>query len=129
MDFKPDLEAAGGAGHRLCVKSAVEWVFVFLFARRAEWETGHGGVGPIIRDVVDDAKARAAVCAVDEGVTITAVGRIEEFSLAVRADRDVGRNRDKFTGLGLAFVDRELRITVWWTGLAFYFIDSCQGRA
>jgi len=55
-------------GHRLSMKTTVVHIPVFLFAHPAHPERGHGGVGPVIRQLPDNGKPRATMGAVDEGV-------------------------------------------------------------
>jgi hypothetical protein len=53
-------------------------------AFRAHLEPGHGGFGAVVWDVLDDAKARAAIGAIDERVPIPAVIRVKQLPLAFR---------------------------------------------
>jgi hypothetical protein len=42
----------------------------------------HGGLGPIVGDIIDDGKSRAAIGAVRKWITKPAVCRIEDFRQA-----------------------------------------------
>ncbi len=93
--FQPHLGATDGAGHRLGMEAAVERVLVFGGTVRAERETRHGGVGPVVGDVTDDGETRAAVGAVDERVAIAPIGRVEQLAQAVGADAHIRRDGHK----------------------------------
>ncbi len=71
------------------MESAIRWVGVFALAVGAEWKTRHGCLRSVVGDVFDDGEAWAAVGAVDEGIVIAAVSRVEEFAQTVGADGDV----------------------------------------
>src|ERR1017187_7971764 len=70
----------------------VVWGRVFAFAGWALAKLGHGGVGPVVRNLLDDGVARSAVGAIGEGVPIAAVGGVAQGGQAVRAGGDVRRN-------------------------------------
>jgi len=89
------------------VKAAVARVVVFLLAVRAHGKDAHGRVGPVVGNVGDDGKARAAVGAVDERIAIATIAGVEQLSQAVRADGDVGRDGLKLARLGLRVADGE----------------------
>jgi hypothetical protein len=94
--------AARRAGIGLGMETARGGVVVFGPACQALHELCHAGVGAVIGESGGDRVARATVDAVDEGVAVAAVGGIEQFRQAVRADRRVGRD----AGLYLARLAR-----------------------
>jgi hypothetical protein len=80
------------AGVWLGVKAPVERIFVFRFASRAHREDPHGRLFTIIRDILHDGEAGAAVGAVDEGIAIAPIGRVEQFTKAVVTGRTIRRD-------------------------------------
>ena len=87
-----DARAALPASVGLGMKTPVERIFVFRQTCRAHRKRRHRGARPVIRDIANDGKARSAVGAIDEGIAIATVARVEHFTHAIRADRDVRRN-------------------------------------
>ena len=67
------LEASIGLG----MESPVFGIGVLMRAFRAHRELAHGRARAIVRQLVDDREAWAAVRAVDERIAITPVGRVE----------------------------------------------------
>ena len=86
------------------MEAAVERVVVFCLASRAHGKDLHGCLFAIIRDILHDGEAGAAVGAVDEGVAIAPVGRVEQFAKAVVAGRTIRRDErlalDSFLTVG-----------------------------
>ena len=68
---------ADGTGVGLRVEPAVGGIFILLPAIRTEGKAGHGGIDPVIGNRLDDRQPGAAVGAVDEGVAVSAVRRVE----------------------------------------------------
>ena len=91
----------------MCMKSAVCGVAVFRIAIRIHRPISHAGVVAIVGQGKDDAVARSAVRAVDVGISIPSVGRIETFFQAVFADRQIGRDMDCRALRMLALADAE----------------------
>ena len=88
--------------------AAREWVRVFAAAELAHLKRPHRGVCAVIRQCGDDAKARAAIRAVDKWVVKARILRVVKLFFALIADRKIGQNRVKFTSLlGL----RDLKIS------------------
>ena len=110
--FEPNLRPTDGAGNRLGVKAAVSRVVIFRGAVGAERKARHAGVGPVIRDGLDDSKARAAVGAVDERVAVPPIPRVKKFAPAIRADRQIRRNGQEVPRLILALANHESRINL-----------------
>ena len=96
-----ELRAATRAGVGLGVEPAVERVVVFALALRAHREFLHRSVRAVVGQRFDDGEARAAVRAVGEGISMAAIGGIENFPGAIGAGRDVGQDED---GLGAGVV-------------------------
>ena len=97
-----DLRPADRAAVRLRVVAAVFDVVVFPVAVRAHGEGAHGGLRPVVGDVLDDGKARAAVGAVDEGVAIAPVPGVQQLPQAVVTDADIRGNERVALRLRLA---------------------------
>ena len=79
-------------GVRLGVKAPIQRVVVLRLALRAHDEVPHGGQRAVVGNVGDDSEARAAIGAIGERVTVTAVGRVQQFAQAIGAGGDVGRD-------------------------------------
>ena len=91
----PDLRAAIKAGIRLCVETSIGRVVVLTLTREAHTERAHRGVGAIVRKLPQDGEARAAIGAVDEGITIASVVRVEQLGDAGVASRQIGRDEGR----------------------------------
>ncbi len=85
------LGSAGRAGHRLGMEAAVAGISVLRLAGRAERELAHGGLSPVVGQLLDDRGARPAVGAVDEGVAVAPVRGVPQLGQAGIARGDVGR--------------------------------------
>jgi hypothetical protein len=59
------------------VKTPVERVLIFLLAIGTHIEARHRGKWTIVGDIGDDREAGAAICAIDEWVTMTTIFRVE----------------------------------------------------
>jgi len=79
----------------------------------AHLERRHRRLGPVVGNVLDDGKARTAVGAVDERVTIATVAGIEKLAQAIIADGDIWRDGLKLAGAALRVTDDELGIGDW----------------
>ena len=104
-DFRRKGGSAGRAGVGLGVKAPVARIVVLRLASRAQAEGAHGGLGAVIRDVLDDGVARAAVGAVGEGVTVAPVSGIGEFAQAIRTSGHIRGNQGELSFLCEAFAD------------------------
>ena len=87
--LKPYIRSAIGTSNGLGMETAVKRVLVFKCAGIAKWKDPHRRGGTVIRDVFNDCETRPAIGAIDEGIVVTAVGRIEHFMQAVIADAHV----------------------------------------
>jgi hypothetical protein len=86
---------AGGAGVRLGVEAPGRRIGVFTQAEGALRERRHAGLGTVVGELAGQREARAALGAVDEGVAMAPVGRIEQLAQARVAGRAVGRYRGR----------------------------------
>src|SRR5262245_66348192 len=105
-----ELWAASGAGRRCGLKSAVTWAFVFGLARRAHRELTHRRLRAVIRRVLDDRETRPAVDAIDKRIAVAPVSRVEQFSQAIGASCDVGREGNELSPGGFALDDAEFEV-------------------
>ena len=85
--------AADRAGIGLGVMAPVLRVAVLGRAFRAHRKPGHGGMRAVVGNARDDGKARPAVRAVDEGIAVPPVLRVQQLRLAVRAQAQIRRDR------------------------------------
>ena len=90
--FKPGLRPAFVTGDRLCMKTPVGWVFVFCSAIGTHFEPAHCRVRTVVRNILNDRKSRAAMCAVCERVTKASGEGIERFRFARLTTRCVRHN-------------------------------------
>ena len=96
---------------RLGMIASVFNVVILAVAVRAHGKSFHGGLRPVIGHILDDGQPRAAVCAVDEGIAVTPVLRVQQFPQAVRADGDVRGNKRVAFSLALALNNGKVRKT------------------
>jgi len=115
--------AAGVAGDRLGVKATTQRVGIFRGTGGIHRPRGHRGRGPIVGQAEEDRVSRAAVCAVDVGISIPLVGRVEAFSQAVFAYRQIGRDMDSGTLRVMALADVEFLQIFTGCGFDFNFGD------
>ena len=76
-----------------------ERIRVFAAAEIAHLKCPHRGVCAIIRQRGYDAKARAAIRAVDKRIVEARILRIVKLALTILADREIGQDRVKFAPL------------------------------
>jgi hypothetical protein len=62
---------------------------VFGGAVLAHIESSHGGLGPVVRNIFDYRKARAAISAIDERIKMATILGIMEFIQAIWAGADI----------------------------------------
>ena len=96
------------AGDRLGVIAARERVCVFAATELAHLKRPHRSVCAVVRQRGDDAKARAAIRAVDKRIVEARILGVVKLFFALIADRKIGQNRVKFTPL---FGLRDLKIS------------------
>ncbi len=107
--LEPQPRSARRTRQRLGVETPVTWVVVLGGAQVTEGETGHGGVGPVVRQPFGDGEAGAAVGTGDEGVAVPPVGGVEQLPEAVVAQGRIGRDERAHRGVGPALDDPEPR--------------------
>ena len=88
--FQPELRTASPAGVGLGVEAAVERIVVLGLAGGAHGEARHRGLRPVVGDAAGDGEARAAVGAVEKGITEAAVAGVEKLAEAIRTGGGVG---------------------------------------
>ena len=106
---KKQVRPADRTAVRLGVVAAVFNVVIFPFAVRAHGEAPHGGQRPIVGHVPHDGEARAAVGAVDEGVAVSPVLRVQQLPFTVLTEADVRRDEGVALALHKARQDRKAR--------------------
>jgi hypothetical protein len=74
------------------MKTAIRRIFILRLARRTHGETGHGRVYPVVGDIFDNGQPRAAICAIDEGITESSIFEVKKFFIAFTARSDIRRN-------------------------------------
>ena len=89
MVVPTQLRAADRAGVGLGMEAPVCGISILRRTRRTHRENLHRGLGPVIGDGLDDGKARAAVCAVDERVSCSTVLGVHEFFQAVSTEGNI----------------------------------------
>ena len=92
---------------RLLMAAPVERIAVFGGTCRTERKIDHGSAFAIIWQPVDDGEARPAVRAIDEGIPVAAVRRVEELGDAGLAGGRVGADVGAPGGLRIAGSDDE----------------------
>ncbi len=109
--LKPDARAAGGTGVGLGMETPIRRILVLGAAIGAHAERGHAGVGPVVGDALDDRQPGSAVGAIDKGVAVATVRRIEQLGPAGgtggRVGHDTGAHRALAAG-GDAEIRRRL---------------------
>ena len=67
----------------------------------------HGGVRPVIRNIIDDGIPWPAIGAIDEWIVIAAVGGIKQLTKAVGTDGDIWGYKGGFVGSSSALGNSE----------------------
>src|SRR5262249_1258345 len=75
------------------MEAPIQRVIVFGMTYGTHSKHRHGCARPIIRNVARNGESRAAIRAVNEGITISAVRRIEQFLQALVTGGNVGGNQ------------------------------------
>jgi hypothetical protein len=99
--------SADRAGQGLGMKPPIGGIGIFRPAIPTQCKTGHGGVDPVERQVLQDGPAWPAVAAGGEGITIAACSGIEQLRPAGRAGGEIGSDRSHRSIAGLARCDDE----------------------
>ena len=105
--LQPQPRAAVEAADRLGVVAAISRVGVLGGAGRAQGKVAHGGVRPVVGQILDDGQPGPAVDARDERVPEAAVGRVAHLGQTVRAGGHVRRQQGARAGGAAGFEDRE----------------------
>ena len=96
IDFRAAFIAADGLG----VVAPARRRMILLSALRAHRKHLHTGPLPVIRQRVQDRKARSAACTVYKRMQVSSVSGIIELRFAFLADRNIRRDKDLALGLG-----------------------------
>jgi hypothetical protein len=72
-----------------------------------EGPISHGRIDPVVWKAPNNRVAWTAICAVDVGIPVTLVSRIEQFPQARIANWKVGSDADRKTVAPMAFTNRE----------------------
>ena len=67
-------------GIRLSMKAPVERIVVFCLAGRAHGKDAHSRLVTVVGYILDNRKAWATVCAVDERIAVAPISGIEELT-------------------------------------------------
>jgi hypothetical protein len=89
------------------MEAAVRGIIVLSLALATHDKVAHGGQRAIVGDVLNDSEARAAICAVDEGVAKAPILRVKQLLQAVVANTDVWGDQGVRSGLARAVNDPE----------------------
>jgi len=87
------VRAARRAGDRLGVVAPRGWIPVLGATGGTEGKISHCRLRPVIRDAGDERKTRTAVGAINKGVVITAIVRVEELGEAIVTKVGIRGNR------------------------------------
>ena len=80
-------------GVRLSMEAPIRRIFVLRLAAWAQGKRLHGRFVAVVGGVQNNCETRATVGAVDEGIAVTSIRWIEQFSQAVIAQTHVRRNQ------------------------------------
>src|SRR5262249_40365340 len=87
---EPESRPASRTANGLSMKTAIARVVIFSRAIPAHFEPGHCGERAVVGNIANDGKSGTAVGAVNKGIEITAVRRIEHLPETVHTRRDIG---------------------------------------
>ncbi len=105
-----NLRPAGRAGDGFSMEAAIGRIEILALAVVAERKGRHAGVVAVVRQRLDQRVARAALGAVDEGITVAAIVGVLQLPAAVVAHEIVGGHEDPCLGIGRARGDQEAGI-------------------
>ena len=97
------------AGHRLRMKSSVTDSSVFFSTIRTHRKSRHGCLFPVIGQITDDGKARAAMGTVYKGILQT-MGLLLPVLQAFRANGDIGCHLRYLVRVGTAGCNGKVRV-------------------
>jgi hypothetical protein len=110
------------------MKPPVPRILILPLALRTHAELRHGGLGSVIRDILDDGEPRSTVRAVGKGVSEAPVQGIKDLPLAGLAGGNVRGKELVFPCLLHALPDFESLITRWFEILGPERFDAGAGR-
>src|SRR5581483_1317224 len=125
--LQPELGTARRTRVGLGMEPPARRDVVLLGAPRAHGKGAHRGRGPVIGERLDDGEARPAARAVDEGIAVASVGRIEQLAQAVRTGGRVGGHWERFAGDRQALVDLERASAGEGDRDCPQLLDACEG--
>jgi hypothetical protein len=110
------------------MEATVHGVIVLTLALRTHLEAAHGGLGTVIRNILDDSEARAAICAVSKGIAVTPVAGIQDLTQTGLASSDIRGDKLILALLGDAVSNLKAAIAL--RGMAGYrdILKTSQGR-
>src|SRR5581483_1621453 len=106
-----DARSTACACVRLRVEAPVGGIIELAPALSAHREVRHRCGFPIVRNVLHDGEARAAICAINERITIASVVWIEKLGHTLVANSHVGRHQRPTLVLAAALRDAEARFS------------------
>src|SRR3990167_9070038 len=129
--LSPQLQArtASRAGVGLSMETAVQRVFMLAPAVAAHLEPLHARVRAVVREGLDDREAGTAMGAVRKRIEVAPIGRIEDFSQAVRAGGDVRQDQGGRLAYVLAPADFEPAIADGIEERELEALDEGAGRS
>ena len=83
------------------MEAAIHRIVVFCLARFVQGELFHRSMFAVVGQLINDGEAWTAIRAVDEGIVIAAILRIEEFGHASIAGGKIGRNERGLVRFGI----------------------------
>src|SRR5581483_2271851 len=122
------MRSALGTCERLGVKSPVARVTVLGFATSVHLPGTHRRSRAVVRQTFDDRESGAAIGAVDVGIPVSAVRRVEQLGETSFADRQVWRDAHGGRIAASAFPDRELSALFDRGSRNIKRTDHCRGR-
>jgi hypothetical protein len=106
------------------MEATVQWVIIFSLALRTHLEVAHGGLGTVIRDVLNNGKAGAAISAVDKGIPEPPIGGGKKFALAGFTGSNIWRHQLIFSLLGIAASNLKAGIAFRREGGSYHPLNS-----
>ena len=105
--LQPDMRATHRAGHRLGVKTAIQRIVIFGRTIGAHHKGRHSCLGTVVGDIFYDSEAGAAIRAIDEWVTVSAILGVEHLLQAILAEADIRGDGDEITRFSFRVYDFE----------------------
>lgn len=89
---QPNLGSTFKTSVRLSMKPSIGWIVILALTRWTHLEMLHRSKRSVVRNILDDGVARSTVCAIDEGIEIASVARVEQLTQTFITNGDIGRN-------------------------------------